>query len=96
MLVYSNAAAQGVLTLVLPTSLIIFVHRSAASFELHHKPFNWVSKSPNGDLPALIFIILGIVSGLHPSASSFSPASFPQPASQLTPRSTSYSGPSSP
>ncbi|KLT40780.1 P-loop containing nucleoside triphosphate hydrolase protein [Cutaneotrichosporon oleaginosum] len=60
-LVESRAALQGVLTMLLPTSLVIFVHRNAASWEVAKLPFSWVKQSPDGDASAVLLILLGII-----------------------------------
>jgi ABC-type multidrug transport system ATPase subunit len=62
-LVKSRAAAQCVLTLFLPTSLVVFVHRNIASWEVQHlsASFSWTKQSPAGDAPALLLIVFGLV-----------------------------------
>jgi ABC-type multidrug transport system ATPase subunit len=60
-LIESNAAGQCILTLIFPSSLIVYTHRIAASFEIPRRPFSWTSKSPNGDVPVIALVILGLV-----------------------------------
>ncbi|BEI81402.1 hypothetical protein CcaverHIS002_0205620 [Cutaneotrichosporon cavernicola] len=60
-LVESRAVAQGVLTIFLPTSLVIFIHRNAASWEVEDRTFSWTKQSPAGDASALLLVLFGVI-----------------------------------
>lgn len=61
MLVKSHAALQCIFTIVFPSSLVVFTHRIAASYEIVRQPLSWTKKSPNGDAPVVALVALGIV-----------------------------------